>query len=67
MNDFYINIADTNICIKPMYEAVYEFCKDYMCEECEADFTVETTPEDIAFERAQLPSASVRFTGLFKQ
>ena len=52
MNDFYINIADTNICIKPMYEAVYEFCKDYMCEECEADFTVETTPEDIAFERA---------------
>ena len=52
MNDFYINIADTNICIKPMYEAVYEFCKDYMCEECEADFIVETTPEDISFERS---------------
>lgn len=52
MKDFYINIADTRICIKPMYEAIYEFCKDYICTEDKADITLVTEPEDIAFERA---------------
>ncbi len=43
-------IADKNIRIISLYPAVHEYCRDYLTD-AEADFTVQTSATDIAWER----------------
>lgn len=50
MTEFLIKIAGKRIRIRAMYEHAKEFCQNYLSEG-EPDFTVEITPEDVAFER----------------
>lgn len=47
---FTIKLADINIGIKSIYDEVYRLCDGYISDE-KADFWVEITAEDIAFER----------------
>ena len=48
---FTIQLADKRIHIKPLYDGIREYCKEYIVSNCRADLNVETTPEDIAYER----------------
>ena len=48
---FTIQLADKRIHIKPLYDGIREYCKEYIVSDSHADLTVETTPEDIAYER----------------
>lgn len=50
MIEFKICLAERVIAIKAMYPYIKEYCKDYLTD-AYADFTVETTPADIEFER----------------
>lgn len=47
---FTIKMADINIAINSIYDEVFKLCADYISDE-KADFCVEITAEDIAFER----------------
>ena len=48
--EFTICLAQVNIAIKSIYDEVYNLCKDYLTDSA-PDFTVETSAEDIEFER----------------
>ena len=67
---FTIQLAEKRICIKPLYDMIREYCKEYIisdiCENTEkaggsenedktvnpfADLIIQTSPEDIAYER----------------
>lgn len=50
MTELKISIAGWKIEIKALYELTRTYCKDYLCDG-EADFAVEISREDIAFER----------------
>lgn len=50
MAEFQIKIAGCTVAVRAMFDTTREFCRDYLCTGT-PDFTVETTPEDIAFER----------------
>lgn len=45
-----IGIADCAVAAEVMFESTQRLCKEYLCGQ-NADFTVEITPDDIAFER----------------
>lgn len=49
-NKFTIRLAGINIGISSLYPQTKMFCKEYLSENS-ADFSIEMTPEDIAFER----------------
>lgn len=51
MTDTY-RMAEKNIRIVSLYEAVHEFCRDYRSDAA-PDFSVEIRPEDIDFERGR--------------
>ena len=48
--NFTISLAGVNIEIRSIHAAVYDLCRDYLTDRS-PDFSVATTPEDIAFER----------------
>ena len=48
---FTIQLADKRIHIKPLYDGIREYCKEYIVSDSHADLTVQTTTEDIAYER----------------
>lgn len=48
---FTIQLADKRIRIKPLYDGIRVYCKEYIVSDGNADLTVQTTPEDIAYER----------------
>ena len=50
MTCFCIELAGWKVGILAIYEATRAYCKEYLCDE-EADFTVEISKEDIAYER----------------
>ena len=50
MREFRITLAGQVIGIRCLYDEVYFLCRDYLSDETEAAFRVETRPEDIAFE-----------------
>ena len=50
MIEFNICLAEHVIGIKARYEYIRTYCEDYICH-ASAEFTVETTPADIDFER----------------
>ena len=49
MTDTY-RLAEKNIQVVSLFEAVHRYCRDYRCD-APPDFAVEIRPEDIAFER----------------
>lgn len=50
MLDFTVQIAGEIIRLKAQYETLHRYCRDYLCDGTPS-FTVETTPEDVEFER----------------
>ena len=52
MVDFTIRVAGRSAAVRAMYDTTRIFCKDYLWAG-EADFALEVTGEDIAFERAE--------------
>lgn len=50
MNNFTIQIASRAVSVTALYESTRIYCADYLCD-TEPDFSVATSPEDIAFER----------------
>lgn len=50
MTGFQIQIAGRVAAVRALYDSTREFCKDYLCDG-DADFSVEISVEDIAFER----------------
>ena len=52
MITFTILLADKKISITSQFETTKQFCKDYLCDE-EADFSVEVSMDDIAYERGK--------------
>lgn len=50
MIDFRVQIAGRVVAVRAMFENTRTFCENYLCS-LEPDFTVETTVEDISFER----------------
>ena len=55
MVEFILNLSDKNIKVTAIYESTREFCKNYLSTECEVDFSVSITPDDIEKEsRIQL-------------
>ena len=51
-NKFIVKLADTPIGASVLYHTTRKFCKDYLTDETPA-FSVEVTPEDIAYERGK--------------
>ena len=51
--DFCVSFSKLNIGIKAEYNYIYDFCKEYMCDE-KPDFSVETTEEKIDAEIASV-------------
>lgn len=50
MIEFQIQIAGCTVAVCAMFDSTREFCKDYLCQG-EPDFSVQTSMDDIAFER----------------
>lgn len=50
MTDFTMQVASRVVAITAMFESTRSFCASYLCQ-AEPDFSVETTMEDIRFER----------------
>lgn len=50
MTEFRIRIAECVVNVQAMFESTRDFCREYICNGT-ADFAVETTLADIAFER----------------
>lgn len=50
MTEFTLRIAEHGIAVKAMFESTRSFCAEYLWEG-KADFSVEISPADIAFER----------------
>ena len=48
--EFTVCLADKNITVRSLFDAVFELCRDYLTDK-PADFTVTVTPEDIDYER----------------
>lgn len=48
---FTIQLAEKKIEILPLSEHMEAFCKEYVCPGGASDFSVQTSPEDLAFER----------------
>ena len=48
---FTIQLADKRIRIKQLYDGIREYCKEYIVSDSSADLTIQTTTEDIAYER----------------
>lgn len=59
MVHFTIKLADIAIGISAMYPQIKSFCRDYLTDEKPA-FTLQTTPENIAFEREQSALTDIR-------
>lgn len=51
MREFQITLADQAIGIRSLYDEVFRLCRDYLSNQPEVSFRIETRPEDIAFER----------------
>ena len=51
MREFRISLGGQVIGIRSIYDEVYSLCRDYLSDEAEVAFRVETRPEDIAFEQ----------------
>ncbi len=52
MYRFQIRLADVVIEIQSVYDQVYQMCKDYLCQESQADFQIISKQEDIEKESA---------------
>ncbi len=48
---FMIQLADKKICIKPLYDVIREYCKEYIIPDTFADLSIQITSENIAYER----------------
>ena len=44
-------IAERNIAVTSLHDEVHQLCADYLSPDAASDFAVETTQEDIDFER----------------
>lgn len=51
MKQFTISLAGICISVHALYESTRTFCKEYLCDSEDAEFTVSISSEDIAFER----------------
>ena len=51
MREFRISLAGQCVGICSIYDEVYHLCRDYLSDETEVAFGVETRPEDISFEQ----------------
>ena len=51
MREFRISLAGQRVGICSIYDEVYHLCRDYLSDETEVSFRVETRPEDIACEQ----------------
>ena len=51
MEQFTMRIAGRVVAISALFASTRKYCRDYLCEG-DPDFSVEITPEDIAFEQA---------------
>lgn len=46
-----IQLAQNRILVDALFDSTKEFCREYLCESKEVDFTVSITPEDIEYEK----------------
>lgn len=53
MITFTISLAGFCVEINSLYESTRTFCRDYLCDDVKADFSVSVSTEDIAFERGK--------------
>lgn len=51
MITFTISLAGFYVEVNSLYESARTFCRDYLCDDVKADFSVSVSAEDIAFER----------------
>ena len=51
MREFQITLAGQAVGIRSMYDEVFQLCRDYLSDQPEVSFRIETQPEDIAFEQ----------------
>jgi hypothetical protein len=51
MREFQITLAGQAVGIRSMYDEVFRLCRDYLSDQPEVSFRIETRPEDIAFEQ----------------
>ena len=51
MGGFTISLAEICVSINALYETTHTFCKEYLCDSKEAEFAINISPKDIAFER----------------
>ena len=51
MREFRISLAGQCVGIHSIYDEVYHLCRDYLSDETEVSFRIETRPEDISFEQ----------------
>ena len=51
MSQFSIQLAENRILVDALFDSTKEFCRAYLCEDNETDFTVAITAEDIEYEK----------------
>ena len=51
MPQFSMQLAENRILVDALFDSTKEFCRAYLCEDNETDFTVTITPKDIEYEK----------------
>ena len=58
MESFRIEIAETVVCVQPMFQSTKEYCKPYLTEKV-ADFCVRVSTDDLIYEQMLLEREAV--------